>query len=96
MRLRDRPWKLAILIAFATIAVAHFGIDLFDGQVTLRRRGTVDAATRPVRFALVAAGWLLGALTVGFGWVGLVAEWNVDYRSRTKPEMIDPDRIRPF
>lgn len=94
MRLKDRPLKLAALIAFGTAACVLGGLDLMDGEIYMRRWGWGDlsAAWTPVRFWAFVCLHFLACCFVAFGWFVLRDEWNVDYRLPPKQALDDPTR----
>ena len=95
MRLRDKPWKLLLLIGFGTLALVATALDLLDGKISLRRLGTFDAAAAPLGFwAFVTAYVLLGWGFVVFGWFVVLAEWKRDHASKWRPPIDDPSHRR--
>jgi hypothetical protein len=96
MRLRNRPWKLLLLTAFATVLLVVGGVDILDGVVVLRRYGQISSHTNSGMFALYVAGYCLMCVLVGVCWIILKSEWSLDYRSPLKPRFHDPERTRRF
>ena len=87
-----KPWKVLLGLLFMTFGLALFGMDLLDGDITVRRMGHLTADSTPGRLALVWAIYLLGVLLTAGGWLLFVSEWRRDYRPRPKPEFDDPSK----
>ena len=94
MRLRDRPLKLAALVAFGTLALLFTGHDLLDGAVAVRRLGHFSADATPVRFWLFVMAYLAAWGFIVLGWIALRDEWTIDYRPRWKPPLDQPSHRR--
>lgn len=93
--MRDRPWKLLLLILVGTFAMVATAFDLLDGKISLRRLGTFDAATAPLGFwAFVFVYVLLGWGCIIFGWAVVLAEWKRDRVTTWKAPIDDPSHRR--
>ncbi|WP_380938714.1 hypothetical protein [Sphingomonas floccifaciens] len=81
---------------FFTVAVIGGGIDLLDGQVTLRRFGIITLEDSPGAFAMYVVGYVFCCAITLFGWFVLRSEWSQSYLSPLKPRFHDPAKTRPF
>ena len=94
MRLRDRPLKLAALVAFGTLGLLWMGHDLLDGEVDVRRFGYLSAEATPIRFWLFVTTYLGAWGFIMLGWMVVRDEWTIDYRPRWKPPLDRPSHRR--
>lgn len=86
--------KLLAALCFGTICVVSGGLNLLDGEITLRTLGHVSVGASPVRFGLFAAVYAMACAMVALGWSVLRSEWQTDYRPRWKPPLDEPAHRR--
>lgn len=91
-RWKHKPWKPLFGLLFITIGLPIFGMDLFDGDITLRRFGHVTAYGTPAKYVFVSAMYFVSVALTAAGWFLFVQEWRTDYRPRVKPEFDDPSK----
>ena len=92
MQLRDKPLKLAAMVACGTIVSLFGGLDLFDGAISIRRLGDLSATTTPVHFWTFVSAFALGCCFLVLGWFVVWAEWKIDYTPPPKQRFDDPER----
>jgi hypothetical protein len=91
---KHKPWKVLPGLLLITLGLPLVGMDLLDGDITIRRLGHLTADGTPGRFALVWAICLIAVPLTAIGWRLFVNEWRADHRPRLKPEFDDPEKRR--